>query len=257
MRPIVGIVIVGLLAGATGLALWPVQKALPPAAQTQMSAKDTLAGDFTLAVSWHPAFCETARRKPECRDEDPNGFAADHFVLHGLWPDGADAFYCNVPTEIANQDRNGQWRQLPGVELSDRLWNELQKKMPGTQSQLHRHEWIKHGTCSGGSAEEYYDASLALLDVLNASDIQQLFANNVGGRLSTNEIRDAFNAAFGGGAGKRVTVECAREDGRTMIDELRIAISGEITQPANLGQLILSGNTRQRGCPSGEIDRAG
>lgn len=217
----------------------------------------TLNGDFTLAVSWHPAFCETARRKAECQNESAGDFASSHFVLHGLWPDGNQAFYCQVPNAIEQQDRNGQWQQLPGVELSDALWAELQEKMPGTQSQLHRHEWIKHGTCSGGSAQSYYTASLALLDALNTSGIRDLFATNIGNSLNANTVRDAFDAAFGNGTGQRVTVECARENGRTMIDELRIAISGSINSAPDLSGLIAAGNTRDRGCPSGEIDRAG
>lgn len=258
MRPTIGITIAALLLVAAGLAFWPLggEETASPAGGGQ-SGEMLLSGDFTLAVSWHPAFCETARRKPECRNENPNNFVSDHFVLHGLWPDGAEAFYCDVPSAIANQDRNGKWRQLPGVELSDALWAELKSKMPGTKSQLHRHEWVKHGTCSGQSAEAYFAASLSLLDALNKSGVRELFAANIGGRLNAKAVRGAFDRAFGSGAGRRVTLECAREGGRTMIDELRIAISGEITDPSNLSALINSGTVRDRGCPSGEIDRAG
>ena len=42
---------------------------------------------YTLTISWHPAFCETKPRLEECRGERSSDYTADHFALHGLWPE--------------------------------------------------------------------------------------------------------------------------------------------------------------------------
>ncbi len=39
---------------------------LPPSAQAE---EPLLSGDFVLALSWQPAFCETHESKPECRSQ--------------------------------------------------------------------------------------------------------------------------------------------------------------------------------------------
>lgn len=266
-----GLAIGALLLAAGAVAIWSalpqgeqgVSGSFTPTAspvapeQPSQSPVETLSGAFTLAVSWQPAFCETASSRPECRSQTDTRFDATNFSLHGLWPEPRGNEYCGVPTSIANADRNGQWRDLPGPELTDDLWDELQEKMPGTQSLLHRHEWIKHGTCANVSAEAYYAASLDLLDALNASGVATLFADHIGDRLSAEHIRAAFDQAFGRGAGTRVTIECERENGRTMVSELRIGLSDRFASGPDLGALIAAAPSRSRGCPGGEIDRAG
>src|SRR5580704_6068179 len=83
--------------------------------------------------------------------------------------------------------------------------------MPGTQSNLERHEWIKHGSCArADSADAYFSQAIALMDQLNASKAQGLFASNVGGEITGKAIRDAFDESFGEGAGDRVRVSCKR-----------------------------------------------
>lgn len=218
---------------------------------------ERMRGQFTLAISWQPAFCEGAGRRPECRAQDQASTEATQFSLHGLWPEPRDAVYCNVPGQIIRNDKNGQWRDLPTVELTDRVWDSLRVAMPGTQSMLHRHEWIKHGTCANVSPTAYYSASLKLLDKINASEVTDLMVRNIGGELSAKQIQAAFDKAFGRGAGRRVTVECAREGGRTMIGELRISLKGEIGNAPDLATLISAAPERSRGCPFGEVDRAG
>ena len=106
-----------------------------------------------LAVSWQPAFCERHPLKPECKTQAPDRFDANHFALHGLWPDGV---YCGVSDEIMGKDKTNKWDQLPPLALSQTLRRELLKKMPGMLSALHRHEWIKHGTCYGDATPQKY-----------------------------------------------------------------------------------------------------
>jgi ribonuclease I len=77
--------------------------------------------------------------------------------------------------------------------------------MPGTQSFLDRHEWIRHGTCYGrGDPQTYFQEALSLLDEVNGSAVQTLFASNIGKEITVGEVRTTFDTAFGSGAGDRV-----------------------------------------------------
>ena len=131
--------------------------------------------------------------------------------------------------------------------------------MPGTASFLERHEWIKHGTChrAAGGADEYYDDSLLLVDAINGSAVAALLAERVGGELETAELRQAFDAAFGPGAGERVQVQCAGDGGRTLVRELTIATSGVIGPDGDPGALMRAAAPLSAGCPRGVIDPAG
>jgi ribonuclease T2 len=42
---------------------------------------------FVVALSWEPAYCETAHNRPECRSMTRHRFDASHLILHGLQPD--------------------------------------------------------------------------------------------------------------------------------------------------------------------------
>ena len=126
--------------------------------------------------------------------------------------------------------------------------------MPGAISQLDRHEWTKHGTCYGQDAETYFRQSLALLGQLNASEVRRVFESNIGKRLRAEEVRSAFDRAFGPGTGERVRLEC---DPDGQITELRIGLKGAITDGSVLGDLIRAAPTRTVGCRGGWVDRAG
>ena len=108
---------------------------------------DAARAEYVLSVSWQPAFCETKRDKAECATQTPDRFDATHFTLHGLWPQPRRNAYCDVPPEMSLADKDGDWDRLPEPKLSDATRQRLAQVMPGTQSNLERHEWIKHGTC--------------------------------------------------------------------------------------------------------------
>jgi len=97
--------------------------------------------------------------------------------------------------------------------------------MPGYASNLHRHEWVKHGTCYGTSADRYYQHAIALTQQVNQSKVGDLLANNIGKRVSLKQVRKAFDESFGRGTGKKVDLRCDRK-GR--ISELWINLSGDV-----------------------------
>ena len=231
----------------------PIAPFEPPAGQE--------ATDLLLALSWQPAFCETKPSKTECEQLNDGllPITETQLSLHGLWPQPRGNDYCGVSDDVIRLDKDRRWSQLPAPELDAETAERLAVAMPGTASFLDRHEWIKHGTCFFGdrNGDEYYDDTLYVMDAINGSEVGEMLAAHVGATLETDDLRAAFDAAFGAGAGDRVQVNCTGDQGRVLIQELKIAMLGEITETADVGALIRAAQPQSPGCPRGIVDPAG
>lgn len=217
---------------------------------------------YVLALSWQPTFCESAARRPECRSQTPSRPDASQFSLHGLWPQPGSNVYCNVDRRDEEASKQGRWRDIGMERLSEPLWRRLQEGMPGSRSQLQRHEWIKHGTCMrGADAETYFRVSLDLLDAVNGSALGELFESNLGRNLTGAAIRAAADRDFGPGAGKRIRIACKDDGSRRIIGEITIGLKGDLlTAPLvreKVAALIAASPETDPGCPGGIVDRAG
>lgn len=214
---------------------------------------------YVFAVSWEPAFCEGKGMdtRAECKGQTAGSFEATHLALHGLWPQPRSKSYCNVSAGDKALDKAHQWAELPAVNLSAGTRTALDQVMPGTQSDLERHEWITHGTCYGASQDKYFSDAVTLIGAINASPVRDLFASNVGKTLTTNQIRAAFDQAFGPGAGNRVRVACSRDGSRSLIEELTIGLTGTVGTAGGVGALILAAAPTSGGCPAGLVDPVG
>lgn len=212
---------------------------------------------YILAVNWQPAFCELSPRKTECRNQKPNSFEASNFTLHGLWPQPRTNEYCDVSPGERYASQDGRWRDLPALDLSIALRRDLDEVMPGSQSGLDRHEWIKHGTCYGKNVRDYYADALDLMLALNTSPVAEFFADNIGKRITLAQIRAAFDDAFGTGAGERVRMSCAEDGNRILITELTIGLTGPIEGPDSMSRLIAAASPTEGGCRSGQVDAVG
>jgi ribonuclease T2 len=207
---------------------------------------------YVLALSWEPAFCEKMRGKAECKNETAASYEASHLSLHGLWPQPRRNVFCGVDRATAALDDQHQWEQLPAPQMSAETKAALDKVMPGTQSVLERHEWVKHGTCyPGGNADQYFKDAVRLVNDVNASAVQTFIAANIGKTTKTSELRAKFDEAYGKGAGDRVRVSCS-PDG--MISELTIGLKGDISAGTKLSDLIAASEPTDAGCPGGVID---
>lgn len=230
------------------------QIAAPPPSAPAPTYRGT---QYILAVSWQPAFCETRPNVPECRDQQPDSFEASNFTLHGLWPQPRDNAYCDVPARQRAASESGDWHDLPELQLSTGLRRDLAQTMPGTQSALDRHEWTKHGSCYGTDPEAYYADALDLMLALNTSDVAELFASNIGRKITLLQVRAAFDSAFGAGAGQRVRMACEPDGNRSIITELTIGLTGTITGPDAMAALIAAASPTDGGCNSGMVDPVG
>lgn len=89
---------------------------------------------YVLVLSWSPDFCA------ENGDQDPLQCAIGRklgFVLHGLWPQYDRGYPSDCSTVRLSADLRTKYEGLfPSGSLMD-------------------HEWEKHGTCTGLSADQY------------------------------------------------------------------------------------------------------
>ena len=207
-----------------------------------------------LALSWHNAFCETHRYKKECKRDMNSLFRSKHnesnFILHGYWPQPKNRVYCGVDRKYITMDKYRHWNKLPDLGLSAETKKKLTKIMPGVHSNLHKHEWFKHGSCYGKNAEEYYKDTIALVEQVYDSDISVFFKKNIGKRVTLKQIQNQFDSGFGSGTGKRVELRCKNG----LITELWLHLG---SGSDDLATLLQRGKQIRSRCQRGIVDKAG
>jgi ribonuclease T2 len=209
--------------------------------------------EYLLALTWQPSFCETHSRKKECYTQTTNRYDATHWSLHGLWPQPRNNAYCGVSYMDKGIDRNKKWHMLAPVKLSQKTAIELAFVMPAVASNLQRHEWIKHGTCYGSDAEDYYSDAISLTNQVNKSIVGKLFNRGVGKRVSLKQVRQHFDKAFGKGAGSKVDMRC---DNKGRVSELWINLKGEVHDDTKIASLLKNSIRAGSKCQIGLIDKA-
>ncbi len=203
-----------------------------------------------LALSWQNAFCETHRRKTECKSIRKGAYTNSNFGLHGLWPQPRSNIYCNTSSDEKKLDKNRQWHKLPKLNLSDTTRRELLSIMPGSASNLQRHEWIKHGTCYGNSSDEYYATAISLTKQFNSSKVGMFFGQNIGKSVNLEQVRFKMRESFGKDSRKKLELRCRNG----LITEVWLHLGGS---GDNLKALLQGGNEVYSKCKQGRIDRVG
>ncbi len=211
--------------------------------------------EYILAVSWQPGFCETRPGRKECTSQTAERFDATHFSLHGLWP--LKKSYCGVAADMKARSQKGNWLDLPQLAVARETADRLLVAMPGTQSGLDRHQWLRSGTCHSGTAQDYFSLQLAFLDRLNASPVGALFSARLGGQVTEMEIKQAFDEGFGKGAGDRVRMRCQKDGSRSVVTGLTIGLSGKVAGGSDLATLIQAAAATDFKCAKGVVDAAG
>ena len=92
---------------------------------------------YVLALSWSPGFCETggaAKARAQCEPGARLGF-----VVHGLWP----------------QNQRGYPSDCDSNSFPSRVVLDSVRGVYPDEG-LARHEWRKHGTCTGKSPAAYF-----------------------------------------------------------------------------------------------------
>ena len=164
-------------------------------------------------------------------------------MLHGLWPQPSTEQYCDVPKQVSDRKRNP-------VPLPDDIRNRLQT-MLSDPTFMTTHEWYAHGTCSGVTPPEYFQAATDLAgEAIGVLD--PVFGQAAGRQISSRAVRSAFDARFGAGAGKRVSLTCKNSpDAMSVMYEVRLSLPPvvQLRQDApSLADALAKGPTVPPGC---------
>ncbi|KRP49762.1 ribonuclease T2 family protein [Pseudomonas poae] len=181
------------------MAVWLVLAATVTAAPREQRP----AGDFdfyVLSLSWSPTFCLTHPHNEQCSGK---GYG---FVLHGLWPQ-----YAKGGWPLACDSRS----RLSDAELA-------KGALIFPTRALLKHEWSKHGTCSGLDATRYLDATDAALASVQIP--QQLQPFNVPNYLEAAEIEALFRQSNPAMGNHSVAVICKGK----VLSEVRVCLSKEL-----------------------------
>ncbi|EYR77720.1 ribonuclease T2 family [Shinella sp. DD12] len=196
--------------------------ASPAAAQTVPASRE---GREVLSVSWQKGYCAARPRSRGCADFSANAPAARQFSLLSRFQ--VRKSYCGIEAALKQRARKGKWTELPDIVLASVTKERLMAAMPAARLGLDRQQWLRSGSCVAVSPEIYYSRSLDLLDTLNASPVRALFSQKAGAAVTLAEVRAAFDAAFGKGAGERVvtglTIGLAG-DGPTLAERIAAAV---------------------------------
>ena len=104
---------------------------LLPSARAQQKGDPGKFDFYLMNLSWSPEFCSIQGTSPECA-------AHPGFILHGLWTqnnDGTYPVFCSNEPAPANLANN--------LDITPDLG-------------LLKHEWDKHGTCSGVGPQRFF-----------------------------------------------------------------------------------------------------
>lgn len=116
---------------------------------------------WKLDYSYAPSFCEQHGWPDveECQ-KDSNGIPKYGWILHGLWPQNCTSSTkcpwpenCKYPTVYTDQ------QLLSFLDQADPNWMDIvpeYKDQDSTGTLMVRHEWLRHGTCSGLNPVEYF-----------------------------------------------------------------------------------------------------
>ncbi|GAB9471573.1 hypothetical protein Gpo141_00008779 [Globisporangium polare] len=149
---------------------------------------------YVLAQSWQPEFCHGKEKVyPGCKSPLP--YWRQHFTMHGLWPEyesGAPPGFCGGEPFDADRIENEI-----GFDALKEFWPDVKFSDASPEyPDFWKHEWTRHGTCSGLSQIEYFSHAVNLIRN-GTAETPSLVQENVGKSVAIADLRKAF----GGGSG--------------------------------------------------------
>ncbi|MFY8115644.1 MAG: ribonuclease T2 family protein [Rhabdaerophilum sp.] len=159
---------------------------------------------YVLSLSWSATFCDLTgerRGNPQCEPGRNPGF-----VVHGLWPQSERGYPAFCTPDGRNPSRNA-------MDIGERV-------LP--TSGLARHQWRKHGTCSGESPAGYFTATETARNRVRVP--KELEAPEAPRRWSVPEIERAFALANPGLRPDMMAVTCKKG----MLEEVRLCLTRDL-----------------------------
>jgi ribonuclease T2 len=193
----------------------PASTTALPATSPVSQVAAAASGDFdyyVVSLSWSPTYCLAhPKDRRQCGDR---GFG---FILHGLWPQRTAGGYPeNCPV-------NGK----PSAQTVQRTL----AFMPSER--LIAHEWSKHGTCTGLTADQYFTladqafAAIKLPAGFNAPTSSR--------EMSAKQVISEFVSANPGFPESSVVVKCSGAE----LEEVRVCVDMQL-KPRACGKGVRS-----------------
>jgi ribonuclease T2 len=179
---------------------------------------------YVISLSWAPGFCATPAGSKDPGECSPQRHFA--FVLHGLWP---------------QFEQNGSPENCSNETVDDAIVQSMLNIMPSPS--LVKHEWSKHGTCSGLSPKEYFEEATDAFESIKIPSAYQKPATAL--TLSPGKITEDFvtsNQAFGE---QGFTVACS-SNGR-YLQEVRACLTKDMEGRA------CNREVQQEACKSNQV----
>ncbi len=169
---------------------------------------------YVLALSWSPNWCELdgdARQSDQCDPRHDHGW-----ILHGLWPQFHQGWpsYCRTTAAAPRRTRTDQMKDIMGT--AGLAW----------------HQWKKHGTCSGLSAEQYFTLSREAFERVNKPQVLRKLERPV--KLPASVIEEAFLSENKDLTPDSLTITCRQG----YIQEARICLSRQL-MPVPCGRDVI------------------
>jgi ribonuclease T2 len=159
---------------------------------------------YVLALSWSSGFCEV-EGDDKGREQCAKG-AGLGFTVHGLWPQNERGF----PTECG-----------PAGRSPSRAAIDIARETIPSEG-LARHQWRKHGTCTGRSPTDYFrDVKAARQLVAVPREFERPDRDS---RWSPVDVERSFIAANPGLRPEMLAVSCRRG----VMDEVRVCLTKDL-----------------------------
>jgi ribonuclease T2 len=112
---------------------------------------------YIMAMSHQPEFCYQHKSEGWEGCQHPRDYWKTHLTIHGLWPEYSDGSW---PSTCTREPLSNQVIEELKEGL-DMYWpNVKDPESDAEHDEFWRHEWSKHGTCSGLKQKEYFESAL-------------------------------------------------------------------------------------------------
>lgn len=156
---------------------------------------------YVFSLSWSPAFCDS---KGDKAPTEQCGVGKHYgFVVHGLWP----------------QNEKGYPEDCGLAKLTDAQVRSMLDLMPSKT--LVDHEWSKHGTCSGLSADDYFARIRAARASIRIP--AKLERPSAPVEATLDQIQQMFIGANPGLTRDMMSVQCKKE-----VSEIRFCLDKQL-----------------------------
>ena len=180
-------------------------------------AEGKKSGDFdyyVLALSWSPTWCKLTgdnRNADQCDSKHDYGF-----IVHGLWPQYEQGWpsYCRSKHRAPSRSMTSAQSDFMGSGGS--AW----------------HQWKKHGSCSGLSAQEYYNTAKEAYSQFSMPAILRQVTEQI--NLPAKVVEQAFLEENQNLEANQITITCKQNH----IQEARICLTKDLA-PRKCGSDVI------------------